>query len=65
MGRQATVIVGVFAVAAVCILMDALFGVVGGVLALGVGWPAYLAWFYYSLDIEIRSRQKPGDDSPR
>ena len=55
------VVVGALACILFVILLGALFGVVGFIVGSGVGIPAFLAWFYYRIDLESRDA-KNGDD---
>ena len=59
--RYRMVVVGAFGCVVFAILMGALFGVVGFIIGLGVGGPAFLAWFYYRVDLKTKTRQKRHD----
>jgi hypothetical protein len=55
------VVVGAFTCILFAILLGALFGIVGFIVGCGVGLPAFLAWFYYRIDLKSRDA-KNGDD---
>jgi len=62
MSSHTAMIIGVPTLLMFIGLLDALFGrVVGLFVGVGVGGPAFMAFYYYVLDIEGRSRRKRGD----
>lgn len=61
MNRHIAMIVGVTALLMLVGLLEAMFGRVGAIIGVGVGAPAFLAFYYYVLDIEDRSRRQRGE----